>query len=277
MFDWPVRYAKDRISKNKNLLGAFFGETGSGKTYAAMRYAQAIDKHFSIERVVFNTDEFMKVLTSGLKSGSVIVYDEVGVGHGARQWYSMANQLFNYILQTFRHRNIIVLFTTPDIGFLDKNARKLLHITFETVKIDFENNLCYCKPKLSDNSPTYDKVYRKYPRVIKDHKQVIIDRAAFGMPTPELVREYEEKKTEYTTKLGKLIKKRLKKQAEKDRVVDLNKLKDEVLANKDYYLKNYRNRIFIDDRLIRNKFNLSIQKSRELKAMVEKEMKQKDE
>src|SRR5437870_4384364 len=104
-------YIRNRIRNNKNFLCAVLGPTGSGKTYTALRIAEEIDPSFGSSRIVFNPVDFMKIL-KGLPSGSVIVFDEAGVGMSAQEWQKKANKIFNYVLQTFRFRNIIVFFTT---------------------------------------------------------------------------------------------------------------------------------------------------------------------
>ena len=67
--NWAIKYAKDRLKANQNLLGTFLGGTGSGKTYCSLSYAEKLDKKFNIDRVVFTTEDFMRLLNSGLKSG----------------------------------------------------------------------------------------------------------------------------------------------------------------------------------------------------------------
>jgi hypothetical protein len=271
---WFVDYAKKRVKNNKNLLAVFLGQTGSGKTYASLRYAEMIDKEFNIDRVVFSTKEFMNVLNSGLKSGSVVVYDEIGVGHAARQWYSMANQMFNYILQTFRHRNIIVLFSTPDIGFLDKGARKLLHLTFETVGIDKENNLCVCKPLLTQNNPTYSKIYRKYPVIIRKGRQQTIKRIAFDLPSQELIDKYEEKKSEYTKKLNKMVLQKIKKQEQREIKINKKEFMEKLINMKDQLMKENiirtkAGKMFVDWHLLKDKFNLKYVDAKTIKTMTD--------
>ena len=270
-----VKYAKDRVKNNQNLLGIFLGGTGSGKTFASLKYAESLDKKFNIDRIVFNTEDFMKILNSGLPSGSVVVYDEIGVGHASRQWHSMANQMFNYILQTFRHKNIIVLFSTPDLSFIDKAARKLIHITFTTTgHIDRKHNLVVCKPLLTQNNPTYDKIYRKYPVILRNYEQVTINRVGFGLPSEALVEAYEEKKNAYTKTLNENILKQLasSKQAKEKKNFDPNDYKDEVIKNIDHFKREYKNRKFIDYNLLRNELGLSQNNAKVLKSIVEKEI-----
>ena len=134
--------------------------------------------------------------------------------------------MFNFILQTFRHRNIIVLFSTPDLSFIDKTARKLFHLTFEADRIDRKNNLCYMKPKIVENNPMMDKIYHKYPVVIRNGEQVKINRIAFGLPSKELIKAYEEKKDAYTAELNKSVFEDLKAVHEKNKVKEKFKPED---------------------------------------------------
>lgn len=200
-------YIKQRIERNKNFLCAVCGPTGSGKSYSAMRIAEILDPSFSVDRVVFTPAEFMRLINDGtLGVGSVIVFDEAGVGMSSKQWQSLQNKLLNFLLQTFRHRNYIVIFTSPHLGFMDASSRKLLHAYLETVSINPKKKTCTLKPLLLQLNQRSGEAYYKYLRVITPGKGVSpLSRLNVGLPTSDLVREYEMKKTEFTTSLNQNI------------------------------------------------------------------------
>ena len=162
--DLLVEYVHDRIKKNKNFLCAFTGSTGSGKTYSALRFAQKLDPTFTPEnRVAFTPKRFMQILNGGeLKVGSVILFEEAGVALNSRKWQSKANILVNFVMQTFRHRNYIVIFTAPDFSFVDVSTRKLFHACFETVNIDKKKQMCFVKPLFIQVNQRSGKIYYKY-------------------------------------------------------------------------------------------------------------------
>ena len=121
----------------------FFLDSGivshnSGKSYCALSMAKQLDKRFTMDNVVFTPEELMNLVESDkLKKGSVIVWDEAGVGISHRSWQSQTNKLINYLLQTFRHRNFILIFTSPHLDFIDASTRKLFHAQFQTKEIDY--------------------------------------------------------------------------------------------------------------------------------------------
>ncbi|EQD60470.1 hypothetical protein B2A_03672, partial [mine drainage metagenome] len=42
-----------------NLIALFIGDTGSGKSYSAIRLAERVDPNFSVARIVFTVKEFL--------------------------------------------------------------------------------------------------------------------------------------------------------------------------------------------------------------------------
>ena len=211
-----VRYLLRRIKQNKNNLIAIIGKTGSGKTYTAMSICEMISKangvHFGIENVVFGPRPLMQLINSGtLKKGSSIIFDEPQISISAREWQSKANRVFNYLLSTFRHRNLNLFFCTPYEDLLDKSTRKLFHAKFETQKINFNNNTCRIKPKVLDYNSQKQKFYEKFLRVSYKSKGRIKYKTkklrfwSIPKPSVELIKQYEEKKLNFTTKLNKEI------------------------------------------------------------------------
>ena len=65
---WLLQWIRNRIKKNRNLIALFIGDTGSGKSYSSIRLAETIDPGFSVDRIVFTVEDFMKLINSGLPS-----------------------------------------------------------------------------------------------------------------------------------------------------------------------------------------------------------------
>jgi len=200
------KIAKRVTERNQNFLAVFCGATGSGKSYGSLKFAEDLAEKtgtkFNIRNITFEPHEFMELVNGDLPRGSVIIFDEVGTGLDAKKWYSAINILIGYTLQTFRRQNLIVLFTTPDFGFIDSSARKLLHAYFETLKIDYRAKQCVIKPYLIQNNPRYSKQYFKYPRMIINDRMRVIRRMRVGLPSQDLIDKYEEKKREFTEELN---------------------------------------------------------------------------
>lgn len=213
LLDWIT----NRPKKNQNCLIVITGATGSGKTYSSITLAEVVSEKlgvdFSIKNVVFKPSEFMARINSGeLKRGSCLIFDEAGVGYSAREWWTISNKMINYLMQTFRHRNYIVIFTTPDLGFIDKSARKLVHIHMETQSIDRFHSLVITRPFIAQSNQRTGKIYWKYLRVPVKGKLVPpkVERACFGLPSKRLRTQYEAKKLAYTDELNAEIERTLK-------------------------------------------------------------------
>ncbi|MHB1470090.1 MAG: hypothetical protein ACYCSA_00950 [Thermoplasmataceae archaeon] len=44
---WILQYIHKRIEENRNFIAIFTGDTGSGKSYSAIRLAEMVDTTFS--------------------------------------------------------------------------------------------------------------------------------------------------------------------------------------------------------------------------------------
>ena len=215
-----IRWILYRIRQNKNCLITVVGSTGSGKTWSAMSICEKISEKnnvpFTIDNIVFDLKELMTLINSGnLKKGSCIIFDEPQVSISAREFQSQANKVFNYLLTTFRHRNFILFFCTPDEDLLDKTARKLFHAKFLTISINRNTQLTKLKPFVIQYNSKNQKFYEKYLRIsfrkTGFYKNTIIALRLWEVikPSKELIRVYEHKKMVFTTKLNTSIERRL--------------------------------------------------------------------
>lgn len=194
------KYIKDRVkNKNKNFIMVICGETGSGKSYAALDLAKLVDGHFNMDRVAFTAQQFMDILNSGkVKKGQVILWDEAGLGVPAREFYTIANRSISYVFQTFRHRNISVILTTPHFGLIDSQIRSMIHCYGEMAHIDHENQISHMKVQRMEHDPKTGKTYFKYFRTGKGANTVKFTQFPSYLPPSKLLDKYEEKKSKQT-------------------------------------------------------------------------------
>ena len=230
-----IEEIQSRLHKqNKNYLACFVGATGSGKSYSALKVASLIQPDFDVEtQCVFNPKDFMNLLNSGkLKRGDVIIYDESGVGMASRNFMSMSNKLFSFVLQTFRHQNICVIFTLPTLSMLDLQARNLLHAIWECKGVNRKEAYCMVKLKNLQTNALTGKVYKKLPRIINEDGTVtVVSYLKIHKPGRTVLAHYEEKKQEFTHKLNLSIERDMEKISKKGEVRETS----EQLAEK--YLK----------------------------------------
>lgn len=209
------------MRKNQNNLIAIVGKTGSGKTLSAISICEIMSKMdgvpFTIDNVVFSLRELMELINSGkLKRGSKIVFDEPQVSISAREFQSEANKVFNFLISTFRHRNLTLLFCTPFESLLDKSTRKLFHARFETMGIDKNKQTCRLKPRFIEYSDFKPEPYRKQLIVsYKDDNGNSKSEKLFYWDIPRPSKDfetlYEQKKLSFTTRLNQNITERLRK------------------------------------------------------------------
>lgn len=211
--EWIVRKRNRITRKNKNWLCVACGETGTSKSFSSARICELIDPSFMpciiengiTSRVAMGfASNFIIMITKGkelgtLKRGSMCMFDEAGVGLSSRDWYTESNKVVNYVLQTFRHFNIGVIFTVPDLSFIDVQARKLFHTYLECLKIDYEKNLAIIKPMDMQNNPRIGEIYFKYPMF----HGVKITRFWVSKPPKEFIKRYEPLKVELSDQLAK--------------------------------------------------------------------------
>ena len=210
-----VDYIKHRVyEQNKNFICCVIGPTGSGKSYASLSLAQQIMPTFDIDHVVFTLRDFVKIIQTAPK-GTTIVYDEAGVSISSRNWQNLLNKTMNLLLQTFRHRNLVVLFTVPNQEFIDAQTRKLLHALFEMKTLNYKKGYCTIKPKFLQQNPQTGKVYHKYLRVRTETGVVKLSSIKIKKPSKPLIKVYEAKRMKFTTKLNAEILEDLKEEEKK--------------------------------------------------------------
>jgi len=225
-----LRWITDRVKMNKNNLIAITGQTGSGKTYSAMscceQLAKFYKKEFNPDDVIFTFTKFMKTVTPDtVYKGQPFIFDEPQVSISAREFQSMSNRFFNYILSTFRQDNLTIFFCLPYVDMMDKNTRKLLHAHWETQSINTKNNTCRVKPKLLQYSQHTQKFYTPFLKVfykpVNKIRHIAVKIKAWDIPKPsqELCTVYEERKLQFRKELQAGIVNKLENVEKKEIIV----------------------------------------------------------
>jgi len=195
-----------RIRNNQNVIAAVCGETGSGKSWTALKIGEMVDPHFGRENVVFSAKEFLESFESHSR-GDVLVYDE-GQEWSARRSMSKKNVEMSDILTMLRFTQVNVIFTVPDISMVDVNLRRLLHLYMDVRPVNRVNgpkNLknksvasIYMIKSQRDPNGRGSRLYRVHPEIPiirgKVRRPVPVDSCQFEAPSPDLVAAYEERK-----------------------------------------------------------------------------------
>lgn len=217
-YSW-IRYTHQRIERNKNALYSISGPTGSGKSWAGLSIGMLVDPSFNDKRCIFTAKELMDLMNSNeLTKGSAILFDEAGIEMNSRTWNSITNKVLNYIMQTFRYRNFILIFTSPYLDFIDSATRKLFHAEFETLSINQKDKICELKPKLLQYNSERRKFYRKYLRVRgKTGGYIPLRRWKVPKPPQELIYKYEERRKDFNRKLNERIEAEIERSQQRKR------------------------------------------------------------
>jgi len=238
--DAVVGLIKYRLtSLDKNFMAVVVGETGSGKSAAALELAHSIDPSFiDNPRIVFTPVEFMRTVKElkderergikrrrrsrkenkrystknivRMKPTICIIFDEAGVGIPAREWQRIQNKLIGYVAQLFRHLNLCILFTVPSMSFIDTQIRKLMHAIIETKTIDRKHMIGVTKYWMIKHNAVFDQT-RLEPLVMSnDRGHHTIDPLYVPFPPNKLWKRYIGMKEAYASKFYDNVYKELK-------------------------------------------------------------------
>jgi hypothetical protein len=222
------------------------GGTGKGKSWCALGIAEIYSKMFNIEfdpniHVIHSLKEILQLITSDdvdkvLKVGSVVVFEELQVSANSRDWQGESNRGLNRLVSTFRDKRLVVLFTTPIIGFIDKQSRQLFHGEFELLGFDKNTKISKVKPRFLTPKSHGEDFYR--PRLIIEfavegkakHKEVFLNNWDIPRASDYIIDIYEAKKRKFNDELNRKELNRIElseKQAQsKNKSDDLLKVKD---------------------------------------------------
>lgn len=184
-----------RFEHNQNWLCIIVGDTGSGKSWTAIKIGSCLDPNFVANNVAFNTQELIHLIKT-LPQKSLIVMDEAGVSYGSRESMSRQNVVMSKIFQAFRFKQIALIWTLPDTHQIDINARRLLHSYLETLPIDYEHGRSRVKWFNVRVDRWNAKIYTVYPRIRTSSGVKTITSVRFAKPPQDIIEAYEKKKQE---------------------------------------------------------------------------------
>jgi hypothetical protein len=277
---WLMRRIWDRLNvKNEHFMGVIVGQEGSGKSYTALKIANAVDPTFSADRVIFDVAELLEVLRDGEhEPGQFWVLDEAGVQFGIRTWQDRGQILANQALQLIRNENLGLIFTLPRLSELDSQAQGRLQAFVEMVdKVNSDGEqYVECKWKWMDPDRADDtgKIYKKYPRRRQHGKLKRITRLRFGPPSEEITEPYEAEKAEfqeefYEETIQELSDEDADEEEKKTPHDVAEELKDDIEKVVDQ--NNRTGRTYVNDDLVRATCDVSVRDAKTVKSLLERE------
>ena len=257
---------------NQNFMGVIVGETGKGKSYGALRLAEALYPEFSVDDVAFTLEEFFSLVEEDKPEGSVIVLDEAGVGASHRDWYDDAHQHLNYVLQTWRHQNRIALLTLPELDKLDPVARSRLHGYFEMVRLNHEEQWSRAQFKRIKTNPRTGENGYPYPRIRWNGTKRKFKGLTFGLPSEELRDAYEERKEAFTDELNSAARDFVTDDEDEEEDYAPEEVVDEIESRDavDAYLEDSPGGRYIDRELLKIDYGLTENESKTVKSLMKR-------
>lgn len=125
------------LKKDRDWVAVIDGEEGVGKSVLAQQVAKYLDPDFNIDKIVFNSDDFLKIIKDPkTKKGSCIVLDEAFSAANNRSSLSEVNRAMIGVTTEMRQRNLFVLMVLPSFFDLDRHlalwrCRALIHVFFD--------------------------------------------------------------------------------------------------------------------------------------------------
>ncbi len=189
---------KRRVDFNKNNLIVITGETGSGKSMAALDLACRLDPLFTVDQCVFTIPDFL-ALVKVLQPGQVVILDEAAIGFDARRSGTNDNVMFSNILKIFRYTQITAIFTFPNLMMFDKNGRRLMHFHIVMSGINYRLKLASAHCFIVDSHVSWEDEPRRYFPVVNAVGDGFdftfqVDPVHFNFPPAGLRAAYEKKK-----------------------------------------------------------------------------------
>ncbi len=209
-----ITWIKRRPRQNKNVLLALFGATGEGKSYGLNYIGYKIDPEFDPkQQVAFRFKELMHIINNfnnpdhplSKRKYKVIGFDDCQTEISVREWQSLVNRLFNYLLSTFRHQNFILIFTSPYADFLDSASMKLLHCQIECKGWNKKTKKSALRPLLLEYNSRQKKFYYHSLFVIKNGKTRKMRLWKIDLPPKRIIDAYEQSKYNFTIDLNRRI------------------------------------------------------------------------
>jgi len=159
--------------------------------------------HDDIKRIYDNNPNMtLKELSNlhekgGDTRGVCILYDEAGISMDNRQWQEQMHKVMNDCAEIFRFLGLIVMFTVPGQGRIDKKLRELIHGMWNPKSK--AKDFIRCKFYLLEQNVTLDKEFKRHVVVTHNGWRGKVTWLKIKKPSHELARAYQEwmKKMKY--------------------------------------------------------------------------------
>ena len=248
---WLKRIWRRVYRRNQNWLCIGYGGTGTGKSYSSISLCNMLDPDFCIDNIVFDAMQLLELIEAGkVKQGSAVLFEELGVAANARGWHTVENQSLSNITQVFRTLNLIVIYTVPRLGLVDKQVAPLAHAHFQACGIDWKNHenvaLIYDPVSYNEQKNKWYLQHPKFKLVKKENGRVWMEtvkmrKLRLRKAPAKLCNAYEKKRKAYELALRQKAWSDISqsRQMQKRSILTderLGTIVDEIVRNKEKYV-----------------------------------------
>jgi len=225
-----------RLDSGKNCLIGIVGGTGSGKSFASVcilywchvyMHGEPPSLEFMRRHWFFRAKDFLEKMNDpNLQKKALNLWDEMGSGESAshKTHQSIQNKVISWLVMTFRNLEQLVIFTVPDLSFVDKSVRNLLHFQLETRNILKGEKVCIIKPlELQYNLRMSKMFYHNLMYPADDGSGFMDEVDVVGIPLApkDFIKAYEEDSWKFKGELNIKLQKMLEKADEKEKFSNL--------------------------------------------------------
>ena len=190
------------MNKQENFLGIWVGKPGKGKSWGALRTCEVLMEKFgrrmTMKYVVGDIPHFMGLLKELSNRhergedvrGTCILYDEAGISMDNRMWQEQMHKVMNDCAEIFRFLGLVVMFTVPGQGRIDKKLRELIHGMWNPKSK--ARDYIKCKFYLLEQNVTLDKEFKRHVVVTHHGWRGRVTWVKIHKPSRELATQYQE-------------------------------------------------------------------------------------
>lgn len=208
---------------NKNVIFILFGDLGGGKSMTLMKLAiscaQWLAKirggkpsdYFTFQHVAIIDPDMLQEQLANLKQYGIYLLDDAGPGYDARTFMSKSNRDLNYILQTCRTSNNIILVSAPHGAMLDVTIHRVAQYYGEISEIRHDEGVTFLKVFRLIRAFREGKIYYVY----MTKGGVSIRRYYTTLPHPLVKKTYDKVRDAKAKEIQEKKAQREKEEAEK--------------------------------------------------------------
>lgn len=233
---------------NKNILALCFGDAGTGKSMSLCSLALGCSKWLAKliggkptdywnfkEGISIIDPEMLQEKISTLRKHQILICDDAGPAYDARNAMSKDNKDLNYILQTCRTQNNIILFSSIHQAMLDISSRRIAGFFMETAEVRHDVGVTALKVFHLVRDMKQGKIFYKYPT--KGRYTVV--RYTATLPPPGIKKQYDRVREEQGLIMLQRRNERKAKEEERSEKVHRDKFTaEEFRGIMDKYVKN---------------------------------------